>query len=182
MQHEIQSINPNLQGNAGGGPADHREGLLTAYRNVDIARQALLEQAYALGTEYTERRTAAAGGQFAGLTLIARRRKRSVTIGWVVLHFKQGRRTGTQNIPKSRASLAYDVSALKRKSPDWLHEAAVEAELKARPLREALAKLTDADMALRSAATRLQLDELLLPVSEFDASSANDDVHEPIPY
>lgn len=182
MQHEIQSINPNLPGGDVGEPADHREGLVAAYRNVDVARQGLLEQAYALGTEYTERREAESGGQFAGLTLIARRRKRSVTIGWAVLHFKQGKRTGTENIPKSRASLAYDVSAVKRKSPEWLHEAAIEAELKARPLREALAKLTDADFALRAAATRLQLDDLLMPVSEFDGSSANDDVHEKIPY
>lgn len=183
--HALQSNNPNLQDEAQGDTPNQREDLQSAYRHIDRCRQVLLEEAYALGSEFTQRRETQSGGQFSGLTLQARRRGRSVTVKWVVLYFKNGKQSGTENVPKPRGALSYDVSTLKRKAPEWLHGAAIETELKARKLREALAKLTEADEVLRSAATCLRLDGLLLPVSEFHTkTSANDDDHDhnSIPY
>lgn len=146
---------------AGGAPASPTIGtnqlikeVLATHDGIRALRISLFEAAQRLGKEYSDRRTKASES-FSNLNLSARMRGRSVQIQWVLYHFKNGRRNGVTNVPKPRSVRDYDLATVKRKSPEWLHEIAIETELKARPLRECFARLIDLERDLEVIANRV---------------------------
>lgn len=147
------------------------------YEEPFIAVQTLRDIAFLRATElaesYSERRAElelVRGGSYAGLVLYARERndRRSIQLDWMVGHFRQQRLVLSSSIPKRRGA-AYDLASLKRKAPAHTHNLIVETELRARVIREALIRLTEADTALKVAVRRLQ------SASHTDAGAAEND-------
>lgn len=135
------------------------------YDGVAIAVQELREVAYQrakdLVKSYTDRRTqlrTAVGDGFIGIGLRVRERnkRRSIQLEWGLLHFRGGVITGWTPFTKRRGSPHYDMSKLLRATPEWAHELIVETEHEARHIREALSRMTEADIALTVATRRLQ--------------------------
>lgn len=95
---------------------------------------------------------------FCGLNVevAVRSNGRSVSITWVLFHFRNGARTGTTAVAKPKGSLHFGIQELKRQSPEWMHELVVATEMSLRPIREALLHIKDADIAQRVAATRIR--------------------------
>lgn len=154
------------------GPDRTRDLLTLNAEVIDRQRDDILARAFALGEEFTRRRSELLAEGFNGLNVLARKRGRSVQIKWVIYHYKKGRRTGVENLPKSRNSPSYDLPVLKRRAPEELHEAISDIEGQLRPLREALARLTEMDTALKVVASRLGFDDL---ISAAPAASTDDD-------
>lgn len=145
---------------------------------LEEARDRLHRKALELGTRFVERRTEAGAGAFCGLNLIVRRRGNSVQVGWANFHYKNGNRTGITNVKKAKGSAIYDVPVLKKDQPEWVHEAAVETEMQARVIREALALIVSLDKNLISLNDRVggKLFTALNPEGRDDQSGS--DTHE----
>lgn len=131
---------------------------------IQSLRELALAHARDLVKEYSDRRTElqmAEGDSFIGLVLVVRARSenRSIQISWGTQHFKNRKLVGTSDVRgKKRGETSYDVHTLQSQAPTWAKELVKEYELKARPIRDALQRLTEMDTDLRVVTTRLKKD------------------------
>lgn len=123
---------------------------------IDVLRKAITEEAMRIAAEFHERRLELSEG-FSNLNVVVRERSegKSVQIGWAIFHFRNGRRTGVSALKKHRGSSGYDLATIKLNSPDWLKAWACETELRLRPLREALDRLTSMERDAKVIAGRI---------------------------
>lgn len=143
-------------------------------------RAQLYQQGLDIAQEYTSRRAELASGHFCNLNLMVRARNngRSVQMVWVLMHFRGGKRTGATNVPKPRTTQDFDLSTLKRSSPEWMHELVVQSELKLRPIREHLSRLTVIEREMRLIAEQSGEDlSALYGASSSDTDSEADDLN-----
>lgn len=131
-----------------------------AGRAIQALRQRALDQAEALAAEFLEKREElrlSVGDGFIAIYLDvgARGEGRYVHVNWRLGHFRNGVRTGSTRISKRRGSTDYDLATLRAKTPEWARPLIDETEMRARPIREALARLTEMDAALGVVMRRL---------------------------
>ena len=126
---------------------------------VEAIRAQLTDQARELAEEYERRREELMLG-FCSTNLVVQVRNegRNVYIYWVKYHFRKGKRAGQTMLPKPKSSMHFDKGGLKRNSPEWIWDLLMEMEDRARPIREALAKLIEAERDVRVATQHLGLE------------------------
>lgn len=120
-------------------------------------RKAIYLEALKLAEGFHVKRVEISGGSFSNLNAYVRERNdgRSVEITWVLYHFRNGSRTGRTQLKKHRGAPGYDFAGLRANSPEWLHDLAIETELRFRPLRETLLELTVVERRINAIARRL---------------------------
>lgn len=129
---------------------------------VQALRDIVHNQAKALSKEYMDRRTElqkSDGDSFIAVVLNVRARNedRSIQLEWGNAHYKNGKRIGYTVIGgKGRGEADYSIQKLMSQTPAWAQELVKETEIKARDLREALLRLTDADTAIKVATRRIK--------------------------
>lgn len=126
------------------------------FAQIAAIRKAIFDDARNIAAEFHQKRVEISEG-FSNLNVLVRERNegRSVQIGWAVYHFRKGKRTGVTALPKRKGVALYDLASIKLHSPDWLQPLAVETEMRLRPLREALDRLTALEKDARVIANRL---------------------------
>lgn len=123
---------------------------------IDALRRAITDEAIRVATEFHTHRLELSEG-FSNLNVVVRERSegKSVQIGWALFHFRNGKRTGISALKKHRGASGYDLATIKLNSPDWLKAWACETELRLRPLREALDRLTSMERDAKVIAGRI---------------------------
>ncbi|MCU1137026.1 MULTISPECIES: conjugative transfer protein MobI(A/C) [Stenotrophomonas] len=123
---------------------------------IEALRKAIFVDAQNIAAEFHEKRMEITEG-FSNINVVVRERNegRSISIGWAIFHFRNGKRTGVTQLKKRRGVASYDLAAIKLHAPGWLQPLAVETEMRLRPLREALDRLTVLERDARVIANRV---------------------------
>lgn len=111
-------------------------------RSVASIKQEVVNDAMRLEARYNEKRAEMSNLGFCNLNFRLRiRNANNIQIEWYLSHFKNGIRSGTTSIKKSRSSHSYDLRHLKGSSPEWMHPLVEHTEFQAREIRKKIATL-----------------------------------------
>ncbi|WP_152980644.1 conjugative transfer protein MobI(A/C) [Stenotrophomonas ginsengisoli] len=120
-------------------------GIGLRHRSIASIKQDVLDEAKMLDESYNSKRAEMSDKGFCNLNFRLRtRNENNIQIEWYLSHFKNGMRTGTTSIKKSRGSHSYDLRLLKSSSPEWMHSLVEDTEIQARKVRkkiETIAKI-----------------------------------------
>lgn len=137
------------------------QSLRHAATSIRALRFSLLKIGTDIVSRYAEQRNEASKGfDPLNLRVKVREGERSVQIEWVNFHYRNGKFTGATMVAKPKSTRDFDLATLTRKRPEWLHPIVIQAEREARPLREALGKLTEMEWGIRVIAKRYCPDAL----------------------
>jgi hypothetical protein len=124
-------------------PLDANAELAALAAHIESMRNTLFLKAMTIAKGFMQSHINERNGVFSGVRMMVRRRKGSIAISWVVFHYKNGKRTGMTMVRKPANAHHYDLNTLEKKLPRSLHQAAADAEIRARPIREALSGLVE---------------------------------------